>query len=61
MIRPVLKQDCPSDKILSHLFVNRAIKCSLNASFCQAVDRMGDMRVQFKCATVALPGNRTIP
>ena len=31
--------------------MNRAINISLNASFCHAVDRVGDMRVRFKCAT----------
>ena len=51
VIDPVLKQACPSEKILSHLFMNRAINISLNASFYHAVDRMGDMRIRFKCAT----------
>ena len=49
--RAVLKQACPSERILSHLFMNRAVNISLNTSFCHAVDRMGDMRVRFKCAT----------
>ena len=40
--------------------MNRAISISLNASFCHAVDSMGDMMVRFKCATAfslyAAPG-----
>ena len=51
---PVLKQadpgPSPSENILSHLFMNRAINISLDAS-CHVVDIMGDRRVRFKCAT----------
>ena len=50
--RPVLKQACPSEKIRSHLFMNRAINISLILhQVCHAVDTMGDTRVLFKCAT----------
>ena len=45
----VLKQAVPSEKILSHLFVNSAIHISLN-HVCNAVDRMGDTMVRFKFA-----------
>ena len=51
VIRPVLKQACPSERILSHMFMNRAINISLNASCLHIVDIMGDRRVRFKCAT----------
>ena len=45
-----LKRACHSEKFLSHMFMNRAINISLNASY-HVVDRMGDRRVRFKCAT----------
>ena len=34
VIHPVLKQVCHSGKIISHMFMNRAINISLNASVC---------------------------
>ena len=54
LIRPVLKQACPSENIRSQLFMNRAINMSLNASFCHDVEIMGDLRVRFKCATACV-------
>ena len=32
-LRPVLKQTCPSERIISHLCMNRAINLSINTSF----------------------------
>ena len=46
VILPVLKQACPSERILLHLCMNRAIHISQNTSFCHAVDMMCDSRVR---------------
>ena len=61
MIHPVLKRACPSEKIPSHVFMNRAINMSPNV--CHAVDKMGDTRVRFKCAmgTVCCTGGARTP
>ena len=45
----ILKQACPSEKIRSHLFMNRAIYISLNSSgLSRCLYRMGNKRVLFK-------------
>ena len=41
--RPVLKQACPSEKIISHANVGE----SCNTRVCYVVDKMGDARVRF--------------
>ena len=46
LIRPVLKQACPSERILSHLCMNRAINISLNTSFLSLCRQNGDTRVR---------------
>ena len=51
VIRPVVKQTCLSERILSHNVRESAIKKSLMPRVVTVCDRMCDTKVMFKCET----------